>query len=199
MKVNCIIGIDPGASGAIAVWRPNHGMRVVKMPIIVKEHKTKKTASGKAKKFSELDAVGFRDYFLHLKSICKPLVFIEKLNTRPSDLQIPGKAFQIEKMMQSFEQMKALLMSLDIPFCLVPPQKWQTDLKLKVTGLKKRESKEERKTRYCTTAGQLYSDIKPTKWNADAVLIAHFGRYICVNGMSWVYANLPPGLHGKVF
>lgn len=199
MKIDCIVGIDPGMSGGIAVWRPNHDLQVIKMPIVIKEHKTKKTTSGKPKKFSELDVVGFRDYFSYLQGICNPLVFIEKLNTRPSDLTVPGKAFQIEKMMQNFEQMKALLISLDIPYCQVPPQKWQSDLKLKVSGLKHRESKDERKNRYCSIAGKLYPNINATKWNSDAVLIAHFGRYICVNGKNWVYQNLPPALHGKVF
>ena len=32
ITIDCIIGIDPGKTGGIAVWRPNHKTEVIKMP-----------------------------------------------------------------------------------------------------------------------------------------------------------------------
>ena len=31
MKIDCIIGIDPGAGGGIVVWRPNHNATGIKI------------------------------------------------------------------------------------------------------------------------------------------------------------------------
>ena len=32
MKIDCIIGIDPGSNGGLVVWRPNHNATAIKMP-----------------------------------------------------------------------------------------------------------------------------------------------------------------------
>ena len=39
MKIDCIIGIDPGSNGGIVVWRPNHNATAIKMPKDINEIK----------------------------------------------------------------------------------------------------------------------------------------------------------------
>lgn len=184
MKIDCIVGIDPGASGGIVVWRPNVETSTIKMP-------------------KELNYI--KDFLEHLKGICNPIIFIEKLGIRPGDVSVDngavnmGKMYRIQTMMQNFEQLKAIITVLEIPFVLVHPMKWQNDLKLRIKLKGKREEKGERKKRYRDIAGELYPDIKPTLWNADATLIMHFGRYILHNNSNWVLENLPTIMHNRLF
>ena len=112
MKVNCIIGIDPGANGGIAVYRV-YGQKVdvLKMP----------------KELSDLT-----DYLRYIKSICCPIIFLEKLNVRPDDVVQQtedslnfGKLYRIQKMLAQYEKLKILIELCGIPFVMVHPIKWQ--------------------------------------------------------------------------
>lgn len=175
MKIDCIIGIDPGVSGGIAVYRPNHKTEVLKMP---------------------RELMNLKDWFHHMTGICNPLVFVEKVQLRPDDVNDnPGKAFRVQKLLAEFEKLKTIIAMCDVPFVLVHPQKWQNTLKLRVKG----EEKPERKKRYKDAAGNLYPEITATLWNADALMIMHFGRYIIQSQPNWVLENLPKNMHDKLF
>ena len=67
MKIDCIIGIDPGAAGGIVAWRPNHNTTAIKMP---------------------KDINDIRDYLNYIKGIANPIIFLEKLNVRPDDVTV---------------------------------------------------------------------------------------------------------------
>lgn len=184
MKIDCIIGIDPGAMGGIVTWRPNQNIKAVQMP----------------KDLNEL-----RNYLEYLKTICSPIIFLEKLSVRPDDI-MPGangvnmgKLYRIQKMMANYEQLKAIISVCNIPFVMVHPMKWQNELKLRIKTAHKKEEKSERKRRYKEIAGRLYPELKPTLWNADATLIMHFGRYILRNNPDWVRQNLPSNMHERLF
>lgn len=56
MKIDCIIGIDPGSNGGIVVWRPNQNATAIKMPKDINE---------------------IRDFLNYYKEICTPIVFLE--------------------------------------------------------------------------------------------------------------------------
>lgn len=175
--IDCIIGIDPGKSGGITIWRPNHNTETIKMPD---------------------DILDLKQWFEHMKSISSPIIFIEKVQLRSDDItDNPGKVFRVQKMLSEFEKLKTIISLQEIPFVLVHPQKWQNELKLRIKG--SREEKKDRKKRYKDIAGNLYKDITPTLWNADATLIMHFGRYILRNNPSWVLQNLPTQIHNKLF
>ena len=59
LNFDCIIGIDPGANGGIATWRPNQNVKTIRMP----------------KDLQEL-----REYLQYIKSISKsPIIFLEKV------------------------------------------------------------------------------------------------------------------------
>lgn len=185
MKIDCIVGIDPGTSnGGIVTWRPNQNIKAIKMP----------------KDLTEL-----RNYLEYLKTICSPIVFLEKLSVRPDDITPGadgvnmGKLYRIQKMLANFEQLKATIAVCDVPFVMVHPMKWQNELKLRAKTTRKKEEKNERKRRYKEIAGNLYPELEPTLWNADATLIMHFGRYILRNNPDWVRENLPAKMYERLF
>lgn len=170
-----LLGLTPEKPGGIAVWRPNHKTEVIKMPG---------------------DLMELRQWFNYMKSICRPLVFVEKVQLRPDDVNDnPGKAFRVQKLLSEFEKLKTIIAMCDVPFVLVHPQKWQNELKLRVKG----EEKPERKKRYQRAAADCYPDVKATLWNADAIMIMHFGRYILHNNPRWVLENLPAPMHDRLF
>lgn len=168
MNFDCVIGIDPGSNGGIVTWRPNAKLQAIKMP----------------KDLSEI-----REYLQYIKSISeRPIVFLEKVQLRADDVKDnPGKAFRIQQLLMSFQQLKDFISVENIPYVQVHPVSWQSYLKLK----KQNEEKTERKNRYKQAAAHYYPEIKPTLWNADAVLIMHFGRLKLRNEPQWVRENLP--------
>lgn len=185
MKIDCIIGIDPGVNGGIAIYRPGKITKVIKMP---------------------RNLMDLRDWFVYVTSICTPLVFLEKLSVRPDDVTIDkndntranmGKMYRIQEMMKNFEQLKVIMNFSNIPFVLVSPMKWQSALKLRLKGVK--EEKIDRKNRYKKISGELYPSVNVALWNSDALLIMHFGRYVLANEQQWVKDNLPKNIIPKLF
>lgn len=173
VKIDCIIGIDPGASGGITVYRPNNKEVSIKNPKDVKD---------------------LREYLSYYKEISSPLVFLEKVQFHKDDAA-SGKTFGIEKLVRNFEQLKTTMEVMDIPFVLVHPGTWQSQLNLKI----KREEKAARKKRYKDIAQRYYPDLKATMYNCDATLIMHFGRWALRNNIKWVMENLPQRNHDKLF
>jgi hypothetical protein len=176
LKIDCIVAIDPGVSGGLAIWSPNCKVEVKKMP---------------------KDLMDLKEYFEYLKSISESvLVFIEKVQLHHGDMgnDVPGKAFNIQKMLQGFEKLKVIIEVCEIPFLQVHPMSWQSYLKLRKRG----EEKQDRKNRYKAVAQNLYPEIKATLWNSDALLIMHFGRKKKMNDASWILENLPSKLHSKI-
>ncbi len=182
ITINCCIGIDPGANGGIALFIPGRNTKVLKMP---------------------KDITDLRDFFAYYKENYKPIVFLEKLSVRPDDVTADGsranmgKLYRIQKMMANYEHLKALIETAGIPYVMVHPASWQSKLKLRIQGA--HEEKAERKRRYQACAAQLYRGVKVTLWNADALLIMHFGRWALVNEPNWVKANLPQREYEKLF
>ncbi len=182
IKINCIIGIDPGAGGGIAVYIPGSHVKVAKMP---------------------KDMADFRDFLSYYSENYNPIVFLEKLSVRPDDVKVVderaamGKLFRVQKMMANYEQMKAIIGLFNIPFVLVHPMTWQTKLALRIRGAS--EEKAARKRRYRESAAQYYPNVNVALWNADALLIMHFGRWALVNDPKWVRAQLPEREYQKLF
>ena len=182
MNVNCVIGIDPGASGGIAVYIPGRLTKTLKMP---------------------KDPKDFRAFISYYRENFQPIVFIEKLSVRPDDVSVSndraamGKMYRIQKMMANFEQMKAIMEVEGVPFVLTHPMTWQTKLTIRERGW--HEEKAERKNRYKERAAALYPGVKITLWNADALLLMHFGRWALKNDLEWVKANLPSEERKELF
>lgn len=174
--IDTVLGIDPGANGGIAVFQPGQLTKTVKMP---------------------KDIRGLSDFFHYYADNFKAIVFLEKLAVRPDDVRDnPGKIYRIQQMMANYEHLKALLETAGIPYVLTHPMKWQTALKLRMPG--GGEGKGDRKRRYKTVAEAHYPECRVTLWNADALLIMHFGRWALRNDIKWVAANLPEYMREKV-
>ena len=182
IKINCVIGVDPGASGGLAIFVPGFKPVVAKMP---------------------KDITDLRDFFGYYADNYKPIVFLEKLSVRPDDVATNGdkpnmgKLFRVQKMMANFEHLKAIIETAGIPYVMVHPLTWQTKLKLRIRGV--HEEKADRKRRYKEVVCALYPDVNVTLWNADALLIMHFGRWALVNDPKWVKSNLPEREYKKLF
>ena len=182
IKINCVIGVDPGAAGGLSVFIPGQNVKAVKMP---------------------KDVTELRDFFAYYAENYRPIVFLEKLSVRPDDVATEGgkanmgKLYRIQKLMANYEHLKAIIETTGLPYIMVHPMTWQTKLKLRERG--KHEEKADRKRRYQEHAGQLYPGIKVTLWNADALLIMHFGRWALVNEPKWVKSNLPKPAYEKLF
>lgn len=180
IRISAIVGIDPGSNGGIVTWRPNQNIKAMKMP----------------KDLTEL-----RNYLEYLKSICSPIIFLEKLSVRPDDVTLGsdgvnmGKLYRIQKMLANFEQLKAIITVAEIPFVLIAPISWQQKLRIRI----KNEDKKDRKKRYKDIAQSLYPEIKQTMYSCDATLIMHFGRFILQNNPRWVLENLPQQMHNRLF
>lgn len=162
-----IIGIDVGKNGGIAIKRSGFPVEVYKMPGNIKE-------------------------FLRFHKEPHTIVFIEKVQMFVGDASEVGKAFGIRKMLDMYKQIITLLDVFEYPFIEVYPATWQGYLKLK-RGRKKSEPKEEkpaRKNRYKKHAQMLYPEVKATLWNADALLILHFGRLKIKNDLPWIKEKL---------
>lgn len=163
-----VLGIDPGSNGGIAVWKSEDPkIETITMP----------------KNIADL-----RIYLQYIKSIRKkPIVFVEKVQLRSDDVnQNPGKAFRIQQLLMAFQQLKDYIAVEGIPYVQVHPITWQAYLKLR----KEKEEKKDRKNRYKAAAGHYYPTVKPTLWNADAILIMHFGRLKIQNDPNWVFQNI---------
>lgn len=184
LKIDCIIGIDPGAMGGLAMWRPNGDVKTIKMP-------------------GEL--MDLRQWFEYIKTISEsPIVFIEKVQMRPDDIleaSSPdehranmGKAYRIQTMLANFEKLKNILEHLGIPFVQVHPMTWQSFLHLRVKG----EEKPARKKRYQKAAAGYYPTVKATLWNSDSLLLMHFGRMKKLTDPIWILENLPKKVQSMV-
>lgn len=185
IKIDCVIGIDPGASGALCVFIPGQNVKVVKMPKDVRD---------------------LRDFFAYYADNFKPIVFLEKLSVRPDDVMVEGdkaamgKLYRIQRMMANYEHLKALIETAGIPYVMVHPGKWSAYLGLRlVRNNGPKETKQERKNRYKKFAQKIYPGINVTLWNADALNILHFGRVVLLNEPNWVKANLPEREYQKLF
>lgn len=176
MEFDAIIGIDPGANGGIALYRPGTNIKVIRMP----------------KKIADI-----RDFLQYVKEIAKrPIIFIEKVQLRSDDVNSnPGKAFRIQQLLMAFQQLKDYIEIEDIPYIQIHPMSWQSTLKLRKVS----EEKTERKNRYKQAAQYYYPTVKATLWNADAILIMHAGRVKLKNDPNWVIQNLPSRVVNSLF
>tara|TARA_R110000851_G_scaffold108617_1_gene230071 strand:- start:40668 stop:41306 length:639 start_codon:yes stop_codon:yes gene_type:complete len=179
-----IIGIDPGASGAIATYS-NGTIRAVKMPKEVRDIKSflelqtapfskvmvyiEKVQTYRGKKNENL-----KDEFMDLFMIHKdPNVLFDKYEEfREGADDAPGKKFGINKMLANYTALLTVIKLLDIPFIEVYPISWQTTLNLRMKGEK--ITKTERKNRYKTFSQNCFPELKVNLATSDALCLVQF-------------------------
>ena len=147
--VKTYIGIDPGYSGAIAVFY-NNEIKTIQNP----------------RTFPEILKI-FREIKSTMPNI---LIGIEKVGMNPMDMKEGGKAFGIQKMVINYNDFVNALDALQLPYIPIAAQKWQRGLKLYIKG----EGKKERKDRYRYFAAENFPMLKVTRRNQDAICIMRY-------------------------
>ena len=154
-KYDIVIGIDPGATGAISIKDKDGKISVFKMPKTTNElHGFLVDYSGKENVFC----------------------FIEKVGAFVGD--DPGKRFGIIKMIEQFKSIKVCLEILKIPYIEIAAVTWQSRLKFKRI---KGQSKTDRKRRYTNWAKKWVPGVKILATQGDAVCILACGLKMIEN------------------
>jgi hypothetical protein len=149
-----IIGIDPGAGGAMAVWDKG----------ISKIHKCPKDTETMA------DIVKESLYINKTKNIREVYAYMELVHAMPHD----GRS-SLFKFGTNYGKWLGILGTFKVPTTLVSPQKWMKYWKDKLE-IKLPKEKPSRKRKLKEIASH-YTDKKITLYNADAILIAMYGMY----------------------
>jgi len=149
-----ILGIDPGAGGAMAVW--NKG--------ISKIYKCPKDTEVMA------DIVKESLYINKTKNIREVFAYMELVHAMPHD----GRS-SLFKFGTNYGKWLGILGAYKVPTTLVSPQKWMKYWKDKL-NIKLPKDKPERKRALKEIASH-YTDKKVTLYNADAILITMYGLY----------------------
>lgn len=154
-----IIGIDPGASGAIAILK-NNQIEVFKMPKTTPE------------------------IFKLINSRIEPgaKIYIEKVLMMPHDIKSNGKAdsakigraMRMQSLFAQFKQLLTILELLEVEIIQIVPQTWQRYLNLYV----KKEDYQVRKRRLAGIAKEMFAPMKVINQVADALLILRYGMKI---------------------
>lgn len=160
-----IIGIDPGASGGIAVYK-NKFATAVAMP------------SGTQK---------INEYFRYLKENNEEvIVFIEHVNSYRGDQMEGGKSFGIDKLLAQYQELKTLLSVNGFPYVPVYPVSWQSTLQLNVKG----DTKQERKLRYKEYAQKNFPEVKVNLKTSDALCLIRFGMEKLMHDSKYIRERL---------
>ena len=147
-----IIGIDPGKSGAIAVW--DDGIeKVVKCP-------------NNPDDMSEVISLVKNRYISSRNNYL--VAYIERVWARPSNATRAAFTFGV-----NYGEWLVILSALNIDTILVTPQTWMKYYKQKFK-IKLSKDKKDRKNTLKKIATK-YTDKKVTLYNADAILIAVYG------------------------
>lgn len=141
------IGVDPGASGGLAVLSPQgHPLSVTAMPA------------------TERDVADW----IAENAGHSPVALIEKVGAMPK--QGVSSTF---KFGQNYGFLRGTLVSHQIAFDEVTPRTWQ---KVFVPAKGKNETKTQHKNRLKQKAQQLFPQVRVTLKTADALLIAEYAR-----------------------
>ena len=140
-----IIGIDPGRSGAVAIWSGGID-KVIKCP-------------SNSKEMADV-----------IKSVSNEnvIAYVERVWARPSNATRAAFTFGV-----NYGEWLGILAAFDIKTVLVTPQTWMKYYKDKFK-MKLPKEKKDRKNKLKEIATQ-YTDKKVTLYNADAILIAVYG------------------------
>lgn len=144
------IGIDPGASGGIAVLHSDGGIQAEPMP---------KT---------ETDLWDF----IHDGDTTNVFAIVEQVGGFVGGKGQPGSA--MFKFGQNYGSVRMALVAAKIPFETVAPQVWQS--KLGIQKRSKGEAKSKHKSRLKSKAQQLFPNEKVTLQTADALLLMEYLR-----------------------
>lgn len=150
------IGIDPGASGGIAVIHGDGELQTWPMPA------TEKDVWECLKKYA----------YLLGHDTPQPWAFAVVEWIHPA-IQGIGKS-PMSKLYGNYMMLRGMLTAAEIPYEVVQPRKWQKEMGIAVRG--KTEGRTQWKQRLRQRAQQLFPAANVTLAVADAILIAEYNR-----------------------
>lgn len=160
-----VVGIDPGKTGAVAVWLADH-WEVHDCPTLRLETRNTKTKSGKSVKDMP-DPAGMAR-LLEQYNYAEAQVFIEKVNA--------GSQQGVTAMFNfgmGYGMWLGILATLQMPYTFVMPQVWK---KIMVPGVgKDKDASRLRVKQLFPELSELVARVKDDG-RADALLIAEYGR-----------------------
>lgn len=151
-----IIGIDPGASGGLAVFYPD----------------------GKAATYAAKKEHTYSEILCEIWAAAKTegwsmAAYVESLSGFQGAGRYALTGRQAFIMGTSYGRILGALEALKIPFWTVTPLSWQKTLPLPKTKIK-----QDHKRHLCDLAKQRFPELKPTLQTCDAILIAEYARKI---------------------
>jgi hypothetical protein len=149
-----IIGIDPGAGGAMVIW----------------DKKISKIYKCPADTETMADIIKESLYINRAKNVREVFAYIELVHAMPHD----GRS-SLFKFGTNYGKWLGILGAYKVPTTLVSPQKWMKYWKDKL-NIKLPKDKPNRKRALKEIASH-YTDKKVTLYNADAILITMYGLY----------------------
>lgn len=155
------IGIDPGTSGAIAIYDPEHNF------LEVHDVPTFELIVGRSKR-KRVDIAGLLA-ILGEHGQDKPLAYLEKVGPQPRDGAASAFAFG-----EAFGAIKACLAASHVPFEQPTPQAWKKEFKLNGKASEGAEAARQLAIELFPKHADLFRRKKDHN-RADAALIALFG------------------------
>lgn len=143
-----IVGIDPGEKSGAVAATDGSNLATMPMP----------------------NLAGFIAY---MKVGSNHVVYLEQLQPLPSQARGGVASFKIGK---HYGELIGVLTTLGINFTLVRPQLWQSYLGCSYPGQDVSYTEKKRKNK--ELAQRLFPKVKVTLQNADAILIAEYGKRI---------------------
>ncbi|MCK5342972.1 MAG: hypothetical protein KAR20_06190 [Candidatus Heimdallarchaeota archaeon] len=173
---NTIIGIDPGATGGIALFA-NGKIQAFKMP---------------------KDLLALNDWFTFVKErYSNVIVCIEKVQAyRGNEDDIPGKKFGINKMLAQYSSMLATVKIQGFRYVEIYPISWQTTLGLKMKrpeGWNDYKFKQHRKHLYKEYAQEKFPSLKVTLNTSDALCLVMFAYVKARDDIEWIRERIKNG------
>ena len=158
--MDCVIGIDPGSTGAIAFYASVDDLMVFDVP------------SFKATKGNQVDVQQLVSFFNKALEVYEPKhAFIENVHAMPK--QGISSTFKFGKSCGALEM---LIAAFSIPTTLVTPQKWKKELQVQ----KHKDSSRLRASQLLPDHAGMWP-LKKHHNRADAVLIAYYGNLVFKN------------------
>ncbi len=156
-QMDCVIGIDPGLSGAIAFFASVDDLMIIDVP------------SFEASRGKQVDLHKLVSSFNEALTVYEPKhAFIENVHTMPK--QGISSAFKFGKTCAYLEM---LIAAFSIPITLVTPQEWKKELKVQ----KHKDNSRLRASQLLPEHANMWP-LKKHHNRAEAILIAYYGNIL---------------------
>jgi len=153
-----IMGIDPGLSGAVAIYDTQTGeVSIEDMPTVAVMRGGKSKSEISPQALSELIAAGYAQ-----------TAFLERVGAMPGQGVTSMFSFG-----RSVGMVEGILAALDIPVTIVPPQTWRK----RVSVREGKDGSRERAMQLFPRQAAMFSR-KKDDGRADAALIAYYGSLV---------------------